>query len=387
MKSGRPHILLKVGAPRPALNVVPRGNANIDKAEYSGYVTEPIAVAAEIAELARRTTERLSEAIGTAATPESGVVGSSYYPSPGGIDELVVSKFFEVGSASDGKELSAWGNFTSGGKTKFMDAQEILRVAQTGGLPEARTELAAYSLLKKLGIAPDPWIGDEIPVVTGEIGKTASLDELFAPETSLRFEKAGGEGDFLRHVRSKFVEERHEGGTFTTVAENEIDFVVPKKLSTNTVSALPVVRDASGEVFVGVEKRFLPVCEIHRGSAGIVAVPAFRTDKSVDSFAKIEKFLSKTFGVDARDAAPLGESFFPSMGITPEKVYPYSVSGKNVRLPEDVSFVPLRELFSRSEEIRDMQLLVSVFRLAHSTGLWKEFEKPSVPPSDVTEIK
>lgn len=74
MKNGRPHILLKVGAPRPALNVVPRGNANIDKAEYSGYVTEPIAVAAEIAELARRTTERLSEAIGTAAAPESGVV-------------------------------------------------------------------------------------------------------------------------------------------------------------------------------------------------------------------------------------------------------------------------------------------------------------------------
>ena len=330
-------------------------------------------MAAEIAELARRTTERLSEAIGTAAAPESGVVGSSCYPSPGGIDELVVSKFFEVGSASDGKELSAWGNFTSGGKTKFMDAQEILRIAETGGLPEARSELAAYSLLKKLGIVPDPWIGDEIPVVTGEIGKTASLDELFSPEVSLRFEKAEGEGNFLRHVRSKFVEERHEGGTFTTVAENEIDFVVPKKLSTNTVSALPVVRDASGEVFVGVEKRFLPVCEIHRGSSGIITVPAFRTDKSVDSFAKIEKFLSKTFGVDVRDAAPLGEAFFPSMGITPEKVYPYSVSGKNVRLPEDVSFVPLRELFSRSEEIRDMQLLVSVFRLAHSTGLWKEF--------------
>ena len=71
MKNGRPHLMLKVGAPRPALNVVPRGNANIDKANYSGYVTEPIAVAAEIADLARRTAERLREAVGDSGAPQS----------------------------------------------------------------------------------------------------------------------------------------------------------------------------------------------------------------------------------------------------------------------------------------------------------------------------
>lgn len=158
------------------------------------------------------------------------------------------------------------------------------------------------------------------------MGATASFDQLFVRETEPRFEPAEGEGEFLRHVRSKFVEERREGGTFTAVAENEIDFVIPKNLSTNTVSALPVLRDSEGEIFVGVEKRFLPVCEIHEGSAGIVTVPAFRLEKSVDTFGKIENFLSKAFAADARDSAPLGESFFPSMGVTPEKVYPYTVS-------------------------------------------------------------
>lgn len=150
MRNGRPHVMLKTGAPRPMLGVVDRGNPNVDRAYYSGYVTEPVAVAAEVADLSRRTSERLSEALGSSIVPDSGVAGPSYYPSPGGIDERVVSKFFEVGETGEGKELSAWGNFTSGGKTKFMDAQEVLRVAQTGGLPEARTELAAYALLKKL---------------------------------------------------------------------------------------------------------------------------------------------------------------------------------------------------------------------------------------------
>ena len=65
--------MLKTGAPRPMLNVADRGNPNIDKANYSGYVIEPIAVAAELADISRRTSERLGEAIGRTVSPDSGI--------------------------------------------------------------------------------------------------------------------------------------------------------------------------------------------------------------------------------------------------------------------------------------------------------------------------
>ncbi len=169
------------------------------------------------------------------------------------------------------------------------------------------------------------------------------------------------------------MEERREGGVLEAVASNEIDFVIPKTLSTNTVSVLPVLRNGTGEILVAVEKRLLPVCELHEGSAGIITVPAFRLPKNIDSFLKIERFLSDRFRADDPNLAPLGEAFFPSMGITPEKIYPYAVSGTEMRLPENIAFMPLRELFANVEKLRDLQLIVSVFRLTHALGLWKEF--------------
>ncbi len=224
-----------------------------------------------------------------------------------------------------------------------------------------------------LGKTPDPWIGDRIPVKEGPVPLRHEFPPLPKRTGGKRFEETSENAKFLRLRRSKFVEERRNGGTFSALTENEIDFVMPETLSTNTVSILPVVRDAEGEYFVGVERRELPGCEIREGNAEIFTVPAFRLPKRIDSYVKLEGFIHERFDSDPEDVAPLGEAFFPSLGISPEKSYPYAVTGNRAPFDADVAYVPLRHLFRNAEKIRDFQLLVSVFRLTHALGVWEEY--------------
>jgi hypothetical protein len=63
------------------------------------------------------------------------------------------------------------------------------------------------------------------------------------------------------------------------------------------------------------------------------------------------------------------------MGVTPEKVYPMLVSHQDMRVDPDGSWVTLKELFQNIEQLRDMQLISSIYRLIHALGKWEEYSK------------
>ena len=71
----------------------------------------------------------------------------------------------------------------------------------------------------------------------------------------------------------------------------------------------------------------------------------------------------------------LGESYFPSMGITPEKVYPYIVSAHSMTVPEGYHSVSLKELFCNIQKLRDTHLMIAIMRSVHALGLWEEYTK------------
>ena len=66
----------------------------------------------------------------------------------------------------------------------------------------------------------------------------------------------------------------------------------------------------------------------------------------------------------------LGAPYYPSLGITPERVQPFVVAASALprELRESLSFVPLRHILSHADSVRDGHLLIAAFRLAGMTG-------------------
>jgi hypothetical protein len=64
------------------------------------------------------------------------------------------------------------------------------------------------------------------------------------------------------------------------LARVPFEYVVPRRLSVNTLVALPVARTADG-VFVGVEHRDLPAVQHFTGSSSLAAPPAWRLPPTV----------------------------------------------------------------------------------------------------------
>src|SRR6185436_1647602 len=84
--------------------------------------------------------------------------GVTYYPSPGGLQEEVRSMLVEITPEPVWRSES--GRSIRSGRIRAIEVQQLLRAAQVGGLPDARIELNAYELLRRLGASPGPWIAD-----------------------------------------------------------------------------------------------------------------------------------------------------------------------------------------------------------------------------------
>ena len=133
--------------------------------------------------------------------------------------------------------------FSTAGALREFDAQDLLRAAHVGVLPEARLEMNLYALMGKLGIRPDPFIGEEI-ALAASIGAG-----LAATRRSRRSARAAGRfalcadrqsrAGYLRLIRSVFADQTEEEGRTRTLAEQELEFVLPRERSCNTIWACP----------------------------------------------------------------------------------------------------------------------------------------------------
>lgn len=130
---------------------------------------------------------------------------------------------------------------------------------------------------------------------------------------------------------------------------------------------MPVAK-YNGEIYIALECRHLPVPQLHTGNSFIPVAPARRLTKDIVSFSDLENFILSTpiSGNKVKSFSRLGEKFFPSIGVTPEQVYPYVVTLESVI--NELKWVRLKEVYNQPELIRDGHLLICVMRLVHAMG-------------------
>ena len=371
---GQLFVLAKKDFPRPIVNAC-REQTRLGSTSVSGYITEPISAIVSEPELDKAVTNILSERVGL-SHEDLVSIGEpfSYFTSPGAINELVQAYLVQVRTLSSFEaEFPNYTAFRSAGTVRELDALQVLRASQVGGMFDARLEINIYHLLEKLGRSAGPWIGAPISL-SSQIERLPDppSQKPFASHGSAMFEEVDAvkEVEFVLVTEGTFVERTHNGDPISKVA---FEYVTPKKLSATTVVALPVMK-TSDEVFVGLEVRDLPAVQAFTGSSQIWTAPAWRVPREIRSLAELISFISdamhRDFCVQVLNTWELGGHYFCSPGVTPEVVHPFVVEiDAQAVSSSDLRFIRIQDLRSALSSIRDAHLLIASYRLLHAIGL------------------
>jgi SAM-dependent methyltransferase len=369
---GEVFVLARKSYPRPILSGAAQ-DALLDSSTPPQYVTEPLNVLQQEKPLGTTVTESLAAIAGIAAEGiRSFREGSTYYPSPGGVEEEVRSALVEIEPAFVQTPIEGVSGFSTSGYVRAIEATQLLRASQVGGVSDARIEVNVYRLLQLLGRAPGPWIGDEVALRHEARVEAAGLDALLAAPPRRHFEPAppAASSGFLELRCSTYVERDAAGAA---VAQQALESVVPRTLSVNTIVTALLVRSGE-EVLIGVDDDDLPAAQSFTGNSNLLVAPAWRLPRTVrrrrDARAWIEERLRREYALEALQWAELGGKYHPSPGITPERCHPFAVEvrpgGEGERR---LHWVRLRELASRAGAVHDGHLRVVLFRAAHALGL------------------
>lgn len=372
-------VLARRSFPRP---IAGAGDARgLDGAAPARYMSEPLNLQQTDKPLAQ-TAEELLEQFGGIGPDRIRRVspGLAYYPSPGGLQEEVRSLLVEIDPLDLDRRTRNPTGFSSTGDLRGMEARQLLRSAQVGGLPEARLELNTYELLLRRGLDPGPWIGASIALEDCPLPRRIyTLAELGRRPPRRRYRKTGAQHStgFLELRCSRFVEVDAQG---RQTGARDLEYVVPSRLSPHTL-ALAVLRRCGGRVYLGVDDDDLPAAQCFTGHSQLLVAPAWRVPREVPggldgARAWALSRLAEEYGVQAAPDAlwPLGGPYHPSPGATPEVVYPHALG--LARAPEDgpsasrsLRWVALSDLVARRAELHDAHLLILALRAAHALAL------------------
>ena len=349
-------VIAKHNYPRPIINQL----SNIlDGKRYSGYIIEGITGSTQN----EITNESLKDILNQRAGIETTNIKDlskdlKYYTSPGGINETVISYLVNIeNSPTKLKILGNFSGFKESGKFITYDALQLIKSAQVGALPEARLELSLYRLLNKLNKPLGKWLNEEINISESNSLNISNL-EVLLEETNHVFEETDSSVDFLAHKRAKFYEYQNED------SETILEYIEPKELSSNTIITLPVF-SFKGSIYLGIEKRNLPVPQINEGNSTILTAPAYRLPKNITNIKELDDFIcnKEIFGCKPLNIQKLGEKYLPCAGITPEQVYPYLITLDHPS--SNLYWISLNSLMEFSSKLRDGHLLVCIYRLIH----------------------
>lgn len=372
-ENGQIFVLAKKDFPRPIVNAQ-NARKNLNRANYSGYLTEPISAIADCglqtADLQKEIFEILEER-GNIKNAEILEIGEPnfYFTSAGGIDERVESFLVKIAPVEkEPQMIENYTKFKSAGFVRELDALQILRASHVGGMFDARLEINIYRLLRLLNRSASAWIGASVNPSTQNF--SGQIETSFEIENHEAFEEIElAENNFLRLCRSEFVE---TDSNENEISRAEFEYVVPKDFSKNTVAAIPFVKTET-EILVGIELRDLPAPQRFTGNSNLACVPAWRVPFSLEHKFDLEHFLRenfpKDFNISIKKIWELGGSYFTSAGITPEIVYPAAIEidAKNLA-KTDLKFFHLKDLLENSNKIQDAHLLILLNRFAHSLG-------------------
>ncbi len=383
-EDGQIFVLAKKDFPRPIINSQ-RQLKHLNRANYSGYLTEPISAIRKSDEnypqmntdehrfLENSASSRLCFKILSerANLDEKDVLQISepsfYFPSAGGIDERVESHLVKISPwAKSPQVIENYTPFANAGVVRELDALQILRASHVGGMFDARLEINIYRLLRQLKQSSGTWIGAEIKPIPQS--SNVKIKTEFKLEKREIFEPCElQKTHFLKLERSEFIEYDSCGDH---LKKAEFEYVVPQNFSKNTVAAIPFFM-ADNKIYVGIEYRDLPAVQRFTGNSQIVCVPAWRLPTTISHKFDIQPFLHEKFPKDFTGKIgktwELGGSYFTSAGITPEVVYPFAVELEAESLAEtDLKFFNLQDLLTKIDEIQDAHLLILLNRLGHA---------------------
>jgi SAM-dependent methyltransferase len=369
---GSVFVLARMSYPRPILGTAEQ--AALDHGRFVEFASEPLSLLQTDKPIGLSVEEMLARDAGLESPQIRGFLpGSVYYPSPGGVAEEVRSTFVEIEPAWVATDLGQRSGFSSSGRVRAIEAQQLLRAAQVGGLPDARLELNTYDLLLRLGRPVGPWIGESIdpsPCVAAPRRTTlpALLDA--APRRLFGRVAAAESTHFLELRASHFAELDSTG---RVLAERTLEYVVPATLGLCTVSCLVLCRTTNG-VWVGLDDTDLPAAQVFNGNSNLLVTPAWRIPKDRATTTPARQFvrerLHAEYGLETGRFWELGGRYHPSAGATPEAVYPVAVEvvEHSPAPAHALHWVNLDELVSQRTALTDGHLRIAVLRAAHALG-------------------
>lgn len=360
-------VLARMSYPRAILASEAAG-PSLDGARAPHYVTEPLNVLQTDRSLGE-TVERMLE---TQAAIEPARLrrfspGGTYYPSPGGTQEEVRSVLVEIEPLFVQETIPNVSGFSTSGRVRAIEAEQVLRAAQVGGLPDARLELNVYDLMLDRGQAPGPWLGEQIELREGDGGVITDLATLGARPSRRAFARGVEAAGFLELRARRFDELDRDG---TVVASASLEYVVPKTRSATSVACALLLRRGD-EVHLGVFDDDLPAAQCFLGNSQLLVAPAWRLPRELrfvhDARAFLAERLRAEHGVRAGNVWDLGGRYHPSAGLSPEVVYPMAV--EVLEAGSALAWVPLASVGQHRDELLDGHLRIVALRAAHALGL------------------
>lgn len=342
----------------------------LDGSTPAHYVTEPLTVLQRDDPFGRTVVESLAQRAAIRPEQIRGFhEGSIYYPSPGGVEEEVRSALVEVDPTFEQRRIENVSGFATSGHVRAIEATQLLRAAQVGGMTDARLEINVYALLRRLGRSAGPWIGDAIALQDGPV-QASRLDALLSIAPRRMFDTVDGTASFLELRCADF---RESGADGTVLASQPLEYVLPRTRSINTI-AVALLSRQDGEVCIGLDDDDLPAAQSFTGNSNIIVTPAWRLPVAARTRRAardwVDQRLRHEYGVRAANWFELGGRYHPSPGVTPERVYPFAIEAVSERTGErKLTWVPLAEVIACAAQLRDGHLRIVAFRAAHALGL------------------
>lgn len=395
-------IFSKCDYPRPIANTQPRRmTANLDGKTWSGHMIEPLA-AAPVGDWRSAVDEVLLARAGF--SPES--IGAiepalSYYTAPAELNERVQSVYVEIRGAADPDRTSNahYSGFSHDGSIRSHEALRLLPAIQVGMLAEARLELNLYNLLRRLRKPVGPWIGGTFQPAEAAVDDLRRIDEALAAAKTFRVfrEVADGSG-WMDIVRSEFHERELRDGRERVTARRELEFIVPnpassRDVSTNGATLLPVVKDTrTGRLCIGLQRLSehqsqFPAVQFREGHSGHMTVAGLRLPSSITHAQAVAGWIAAQTGVREGAVKKLGEGYFPSLGVLPNRIFPYVITEPGPYWHQRCDFYDLQDVLAHIESLRDANTLIAVFRLAHAMKKGTDPFDLSPPRSPVRQIQ
>ncbi len=365
-------VLARSSYPRPLLQANCRTAHTLDGARAAGYVTEPLLVVQSDRPLGSTIDESLQAEAGIEpAQIQDYQKGTTYYPSPGGIEEVVTSSLVQIDPTFAARALENRTGFSAAGRVVAYEAQQLLRSAQVGGLLDARLELNVYELLLQRQQDFGPWIGEQMELQDLPTpGTQGDLQTLLQRPARRLFERTDETGDFLELCCSTF-EEMDARGQVTHQAN--LEYVVPKDLSHNTI-ACALLRRCGDVVWIALDDDDLPAAQSFSGNSQLLVAPAWRMPKDVRTLTPALSWtrdkVKSVYGAVAGRCWELGGRYHPSLGATPEVVHPvaFEIDGEHPGA-RCLHWVRLGEVIAQRTRLQDGHLRIVALRSAHALGL------------------